>query len=67
MYIQTRYSGRHDFYLLEYIHLNELPIALISDSSCYNRGCNSVHTFNVFSNKDFTDKFTKILNLLLNK
>lgn len=38
IYLQCKYSGRHDFYLQEYIHLNKMPIALISDSSCYHRG-----------------------------
>ncbi|CAD8192008.1 unnamed protein product [Paramecium octaurelia] len=67
MYFQCRYSGRHDFYLLEYIHLNPMPIVLISDSSCYHRGCHSISTFNVFSHKDFKDKFSDLLDKIMKR
>ncbi|CAD8093529.1 unnamed protein product [Paramecium primaurelia] len=67
MYFQCRYSGRHDFYLLEYIHLNAMPIALISDSSCFHRGCHSISTFNVFSHKDFKEKFSDLLDKIIKK
>ncbi|CAD8084270.1 unnamed protein product [Paramecium sonneborni] len=67
LYFQCRYSGRHDFYLLEYIHLNPMPIALISDSSCFHRGCHSISTFNVFSHKDFKEKFYDLLDKILKK
>lgn len=44
-----------------------MPIALISDSSCYHRGCHSISTFNVFSHKDFTEKFNDLLEKIIKK
>lgn len=38
-----------------------MPIALISDSSCYHRGLQSIVTFNVFSHLDFKEKFSDLL------
>ncbi|CAK62920.1 unnamed protein product (macronuclear) [Paramecium tetraurelia] len=67
IYLQCKYSGRHDFYLSEYIHLNKMPIALISDSSCYHRGFQSIVTFNVFSHIDFKEKFADLLIKVINK
>ncbi|CAD8120843.1 unnamed protein product [Paramecium sonneborni] len=61
IYLQCKYSGRHDFYLQEYIHLNKMPIALISDSSCYHRGFQSIVAFNLFSHQEFKDKFQNLL------
>lgn len=40
IYLQSHFSGHHDFSLLEYFYLNEQPHALVSSSSCYKKGLN---------------------------
>ncbi|CAK87687.1 unnamed protein product (macronuclear) [Paramecium tetraurelia] len=65
MYFQCRYSGRHNFSRLEYIHLNPMPIVLIKVSSFSHRSCHSMNTFNVFSHKDFKEKFSDLLDNII--